>query len=335
LDKGIKVSLASDGVAADLFKKEFPDVMLYELPGYKVSYPSRNVYVNVLRSAFFIWRAILQEGRWLQRLQKQIHFDAIISDNRYGVRLNGIPSILITHQLQLYGSWAWANRIGEFFIRQWIRRFDEVWVPDWSGPESLTGGMAEWAYLQPPVYYIGPLSRFQPVSGEGRKKYDIIAVISGPEPQRSHFEEAIRRQIASIPGNHLLIRGTREPAPEQWIHPSNTLILDLLPADDLQDLIAQSRMLIGRSGYSTVMDLVYSGIPALMVATPGQFEQEFLTIHLRDKGRWVFQQQDSLDLALAWQDLPTCSTQEQPKVDGGEAKRAIQSFMERISHLYY
>jgi UDP:flavonoid glycosyltransferase YjiC (YdhE family) len=333
LRQGCQVTLTSDGVGADLFRKEFPAIEVLELPGYKVSYPSDNIYLNVLLSAVHIGRAIWLEHQWIKRFIRTHRVDAVISDNRYGIRVEGIPSVLITHQLRLFGRWPWANRIGEFFIRRWSRKFDEIWVPDWSGPHALTGGMAEWTFSQPTVHYLGPLSRFQPVSGLSSKAYDLIVLLSGPEPQRSHFEEAIRKQIADIAGKHLLIRGTRDPVQSEWVHPDNLIVYDLLPAEQLQSLAAQSRMQVSRSGYSTVMDLLYSGIPALMVPTPGQFEQEFLAVHLCNRGPWVFQGQDKLDLAAAWQSLPSLSETTSMRPDGGEAQRAIQSFLGRIVNI--
>jgi uncharacterized protein (TIGR00661 family) len=299
-ERGMHISLASDGVAADLFRAEFPDLEVHELPSYKVSYPSSNIYLNVLLSAWNILTAKQKEKRWLKTFRITHKVDAVISDNRYGLRAKDIPCVLITHQLQLYGEWSWANKIGEFIIRRWIRKFTEVWVPDWQGTSSLTGGMATWKYTQPPVRYIGPISRFQVVEHGQNKDLDIVAILSGPEPQRTWFEQKIREQLVTIEGQHLLIRGTKETADLGFSQGNNLKIIDFLPAAELQHWVNRSKMQVSRSGYSTVMDLVYSGIPALMVPTPGQFEQEFLCTFLQGKGPWQFQDQKDMDIAKAW-----------------------------------
>ncbi len=329
LRAGAKVTLASDGVAAELFRSEFPDLEVHELPGYKVSYPSRNVYLNVLRSSLSILRAIWLERIWLRRFRRVHQLDAIISDNRYGIVAADIPSVLITHQLRLYGHWKWANRIGEWFMRRWILRFREVWVPDWAGSRSLTGGMAAWPYKSPPVLYIGPLSRFEPVPPGGQRDIDILAVLSGPEPQRGIFEQKVHTQLAAIPGHHVIVRGTRTPLPA-WYHAQPGVeVIDLLPADVLQKLAGKARMQVSRSGYSTVMDLVYSGLPALLVPTPGQFEQEYLTVCLRGKGPWQFQQQRDLDIPSAWKALHEFSANTALRPSGNEADEAIADFLGR------
>lgn len=328
----IPLILGSDGVAAELLRAEFPDVQIMELPSYKVSYPSRNIYINVLKSVWTILLAILAERRWLRALHHETPLRAVISDNRYGLRLSGIPSVLITHQLHFNGPWAWANRIGEWSVRWWARRFTEIWVPDWAGDLSLSGGMATWKYTQPPVHYLGPLSRFPLHEHAGVKyEYDIIAVLSGPEPQRSYFEQILRHQMNGIEGRHLMVRGTREPVPVDW--PEVTFeVMNILPAEQLNELVTRSTIQISRSGYSTVMDLVYSGIPALMVPTPGQIEQEYLAVYLLGKGPWCFQSQDELDVQKAWSTMKNWVQDQLIRPSGNEAEEAITSFLQRLSH---
>ncbi len=326
-EKGIHISLASDGVAADLFRAEFPHLVVHELPSYKVSYPSANIYLNVLWSTWNILTAKRKERRWLRQFRKTNNLDAVISDNRYGLRAKDITSVLITHQLQLYGDWAWGNRLGEFIIRRWIRKFTEVWVPDWQGASSLTGGMATWQYSHPPVHYIGPISRFHVANTDQPKDIDIIAILSGPEPQRTYLEQKVREQLLGIEGHHLLIRGTKEMADRDFVQAPNLKIIHFLPAVDLQQWISQSRMLISRSGYSTVMDLVYSGISALMIPTPGQFEQEFLCTYLQGKGPWQFQDQKDMDIAHAWLMREKYNNPLVQKPTGKEAGEIVDRFI--------
>lgn len=238
--------------------------------------------------------------------------------------------MFITHQLRLYGEWAWANRIGEYIIRRWTRNFSEVWVPDWQGTYSLTGGMASWRYTNPPVQYIGPLSRFQINAGINQKDIDILAILSGPEPQRTYFEEKVLAQLSTLNGQHILIRGTKTPLNPNIIPGSNLEIIDFLPAADLQQLVVRAKMQVSRSGYSTVMDLVYSGIPALMVPTPGQFEQEYLCTFLENKGPWQFQSQQSLNIALAWKKVTATTEYKSNSPSGTEAMEIVDHFIKQV-----
>lgn len=57
--------------------------------------------------------------------------------------------------------------------------------------------------------FIGSLSRFASLSIEGKYKYyDAIVVLSGPEPQRSHFEKIIFQQLQTLPITAIIAKGT-------------------------------------------------------------------------------------------------------------------------------
>ncbi|MEO6706954.1 MAG: glycosyltransferase, partial [Ginsengibacter sp.] len=56
-----------------------------------------------------------------------------------------------------------------------------------------------------------------------------------------------------------------------------------LPAMELNVLMQQSRIIISRSGYTTVMDLATLRKKAILIPTPGQTEQEYLAKYLFQK----------------------------------------------------
>ncbi|MES1224682.1 MAG: glycosyltransferase, partial [Bacteroidota bacterium] len=64
--------------------------------------------------------------------------------------------------------------------------------------------------------------------------------------------------------------------------------------------IAAAEFVISRTGYSTVMDLIYLKKKSILIPTPGQTEQEYLAIHLmKNKIAWCSQQSKfSLSAAL-------------------------------------
>ena len=55
-------------------------------------------------------------------------------------------------------------------------------------------------------------------------------------------------------------------------------------ADQLERTIRSSKLVVSRSGYSTIMDLCALGAEALLIPTPGQTEQEYLADHIKRKG---------------------------------------------------
>ena len=146
----------------------------------------------------------------------------------------------------------------------------------WPGPAGLSGILSHPKQLPNiPVHYIGLLSRFEKnISVE--KKYDCCIVLSGPEPQRTILENIILKDIHLVKDKILLVRGL--PAAKEIISSSsNVEIKNHLPGMQLQQAFQQSEYIISRSGYTTVMEILSLQKKSILIATPGQTEQEYLS----------------------------------------------------------
>ncbi|MDZ7612452.1 MAG: hypothetical protein U5K51_01035 [Flavobacteriaceae bacterium] len=55
------------------------------------------------------------------------------------------------------------------------------------------------------VKYINPLSRFEKISYE--KEFDLMVILSGPEPQRSMLEEKLMKELKNFRGKILFVQG--------------------------------------------------------------------------------------------------------------------------------
>jgi predicted glycosyltransferase len=62
----------------------------------------------------------------------------------------------------------------------------------------------------------------------------------------------------------------------------------------MRKIIASSRNIIARSGYTSIMELVSLNCTALIIPTPGQTEQEYLAKYLSEKGWFNTVCQDKL-----------------------------------------
>ena len=275
------VIMAVSGNVRLLLQKEFPGLLCLDLRGYNIHYaPKKRGFSFALLAQFpKITSVIYAEHRWVKKVVKKYSIDMIISDNRMGMFHAAVPSVYITHQLQIKT----GNRLTEWFankIHYWfINKFNECWVPDNDGKINLAGELSHPAVLPGvPVKYVGPLSRFEKYRAE--RKYDVAVVLSGPEPQRTIFEELILKDIERFSGSILLVRGLPEPVPLKTYNNSSLEIHDHLGAEDLNRAILQSGLIISRCGYSTVMDLVKLQKKAILVPTPGQTEQEYLAEYL-------------------------------------------------------
>jgi len=299
LDREWEVVIASDGDARLLLQKEFPSLVSYELPAYGISYPTASAVLNMIYNAGSFYRGVKKEHREAERIIDLEKPDLIISDNRYGFFHKNHRSIFLGHQISLHASNAVLSGMASFLNRLMIRRFDEVWVPDFEGSRSLTGKLSH-GIKGIPVRFIGPLSRFEKKNLP--HDYEICAVISGPEPQRSFFETQLTEQLSQLNEQVVIVQGRLNEERDIMLN-ETTRIISHLTSQELNDLVNKSRVIIARAGYSTIMDLVKLNKRAILVPTPGQTEQIYLSRHLSHKHPFIFQKQKKLNVPAALEEL--------------------------------
>lgn len=302
--------ICSDGDALTLLQTEFPHLEYLTLPTYHIQYKYRSMVANVSRYGLGILKTIYQEQSILEELVRDHQPSLIISDNRYGFYHTEVPSIMITHQLRIPAEEAWQSKVASNFLHNYINKFDACWVPDAEGKPNLSGTLSHRIQLDIPIEYIGALSRFS--SQQLTQKYDVAFVLSGPEPQRTYLEKIIRQQAKQLSHIMILVRGTKAPYDINDSEQAEDLnIIDIAHSQQLQQLISESKIIVSRAGYTTIMDLVAMQKPAILIPTPGQPEQEYLATHLATHfSGFRFLPQEDLDLSTVLYPLPIWNTTE-------------------------
>lgn len=295
-----KVICASDGEALAMLRRELPDQTVLELPGYNIQYDSTYMPINMLRYGPGMLRTIKAEHELTKAIVSRHQIDCIISDNRYGCYHAEVPSALITHQLQVFT----GQKIMDVYIRRqirsWFKKFTELWIPDQTPPGNITGDLSGLDTAPIPKHYLGIISELNCTALKG--KYKAVAIISGPEPQRTNFEVLVTEQLSVLPGDFAIVRG--RPGIDDPIRKEGSLtIFPYLNRAALSNLLAQSDLVIARSGYTTLMDLANTGHKAILCPTPGQYEQIYLADRLSRHKQCVYQRQDGLDLEKAFDEL--------------------------------
>ncbi len=282
---GYEPIIASDGAALALLKKEFPNHKAIELPPYKIQYAKNGTFfkLKLMLQIPNMINAVRRENRLVQNLVKEHGIDGIISDNRLGVFSGNVPSVFITHQLNvLTGNTTWfTTEIHKMFIRRYL----ECWVPDIKSSHNLTGKLGHVDDGSLNLKYIGPLSRLHKKPAE--KKYDLMVILSGPEPQRSLLEERLNNELERYPGQVLFIKGVIEPE-MKTVTKGNITYYNFMDTNALEMAFNESEAILCRSGYTTIMDLAQLGKKAFFIPTPGQYEQEYLAKRLKKSGMVPF-----------------------------------------------
>lgn len=282
--------IASDGIALALLRKEFPYLKFLELPSYEIEYAKngKNFKWKLLKNCPKMLGAIRNEKKLVKKWITEYGIDGLISDNRLGIFDKNIPSVFITHQLRVMtGNTTWlTSRLHQNIIK----KYSECWVPDIETSPNLAGELSHIKNHSFKLNYLGPLSRMH--KKDVPKKYDLMVIISGPEPQRGILEEKLKIELQLYEGNVIFIKGIVEKnqTKEQI---GNICYYNFMNSRQLEQTFNESEIVLCRSGYTTIMDLAKLGKKAFFIPTPGQYEQMYLARKLKEEGLVPYADQDS------------------------------------------
>ena len=330
LEKQCEVVIGADGMSLKLLQKEFPSLPFIEMPGYGIFYPENSSMIfKIALQIPKILFGIRREHRQLEMIIKEKKIDAVISDNRFGLWTKHIPCVFITHQLVI------KSPFGEKFIHKIIQNiisnYSECWVPDVDDRGGLSGDLSHKFNLPNNTRFIGLLSRFAASSTlviKEKESRKLLVILSGPEPQRTLFENKVLDQVCSLKVQALIVRGIVDNQVRRTVS-ENVEMVSFLTSDDLQKEILSSEIILSRSGYSTIMDLALLSKKAIFVPTPGQTEQEYLAAYYYEK-------KIAYSMPQKWFDLKTALNESESYLGfsgnyfSKEFKMSVDKFLKRL-----
>jgi hypothetical protein len=294
VEEGHEVTVVASGRALNMLKQElgpgpsFASLEDYHPPDTLI--PSYLALGTLLRFPLYV-TAMLHEREFVRRLLAHQRMDVIFSDNRFGFYSRHVPSYFMSHQLRI------LNPLGdkvledgtEIYNRYFFNRYAGVLVPDFE-EDGLAGRLAHNLSIinEKLLTYIGVLSEFN--YHPTVQDVDVFVSISGPEPQRSSFEGLIRRQMDGYEGKVVVSLGK----PEDNGHAAPNL-KGYLGREEREDMLNRSKIVVARSGYSTLMDLCSLRKKGFLIPTPGQLEQEYLAKHHMERRRFYSVQEKDVD----------------------------------------
>ena len=299
-NQGNKVIIAADEGPLAFLQKEFPDHEFIKFPGFSPKYSRSNTQVFKMMAAFpGALRDFRRDHKTVESIVKNYNIDTVISDNRFGCWSKHAHSIFITHQLhiQVPGLWKWTTPIINLFNNSYIKKYDEVWVPDVENEPSLGGKLSHPAIKGIKTKYIGHLSRFSSDNQDVTEKTNkFLVILSGPEPQRTIFEDIVLKQAQKTRDNILILRAKPDSSKLLRDVPDNVSMFNHVDDEMFVKLVNSAETIVCRGGYSSLMDLAALGKTAFLVPTPGQTEQEYLAKHLSQKEGWGWCRQNDFRL---------------------------------------
>ena len=298
--EGHKVIIAADEGPLAFLQKEFPDHEFIKFPGFSPKYSRSNTQVFKMMAAFpGALRDFRRDHKTVESIVRNYNIDMVISDNRFGCWSKQVHSVFITHQphIQVPRIWKWTTPIINLFNHSYIKKYDEVWVPDIENEPSLSGKLSHPALKGTSTKYIGHLSRFQSDNQDVTEKTNkFLVILSGPEPQRTIFEEIVLKQARQTSDNILILRAKPDSNDLLRDVPENVSMFNHVDDEMFVQLVNSAEIIVCRGGYSSLMDLAALGRKAFLVPTPGQTEQEYLARHLGKTEGWSWCRQSEFRL---------------------------------------
>ena len=274
-------------------------------------------YLRMSLSMPWVWARFKLEHRLTERLVRERGFDLVVSDSRFGVYSNAVPSYCIFHSLRqiIPGRPRALERLVEWGQRGLLKGYRKVLIPDAAENGGLSGDLGhdpalDWGAGR--LVYLGPLSGVRRM--DLPEDVDYFFSVSGIEPQRTLLERRVLAALPQIRGRVVVTLGRPEAAGEKR-EVAGATVYGYLDRRMQGEMLNRARVTMTRSGYTTLMELAELGKRALFVPTPGQSEQEYLARFHRDCGHvWSTTQKRldiprDLDRAERAQGLPRLSTE--------------------------
>lgn len=252
----------------DILKEYIPSIETIAFPGRSFLFKGDgNWNMEILRNTRNLLLGIKEDKTFVQKIITEKKITITISDHRYGFRNKTIPSIFITHQINL--PIKGIQNITNHWHKKQLQKFTSIWVLD-DENHSFAGKLSIYT-SKLHIHYLGIQSRFE--KRDLPKKDFILAVISGPEPYAEQlFLEVI--EIAKKSNDTFkCISPKNYPITSL---PRNLKLVNHLSWKEKDELFHQCKSVISRTGYTTIMDLAVLQKPAILIPTPGQKEQEYL-----------------------------------------------------------
>ncbi len=298
LSRGCDVTLVSTGNALQVLKDELGDSCRYldwpDIP----SSVARSSFLFYMKTTTNIPRIIWtwhNEKRLVSNLLRREHFDLIVTDHRNGLVRSDVPSYFITHSPRYIAPWRdpFMEGVMEWFLARWFAPVRGILVPD-DEDGGMSGDMSHKIRFTPreKITYLGILSSVH--RRDLPQDIDYFITISGPEPQRTMFAEKVLSQVKALSGKIVIalgIPGGRAPELGNGIE-----VYPYLNREKQEEMLNRAKLVVCRSGYTTLMELAEIGRRALLIPTPGQSEQEYLAKTLRERGVFYSVKQTKLDL---------------------------------------
>jgi hypothetical protein len=302
IDRGDSVTVViAPGPGMRLLQSELGDVCEFypfrDTPAPFSRYPAV-FYLRMTAAMPWVLAGYQREHRLAEALVAERQFDCVVSDSRLGLWSREVPSYCIFHSIHQRVPFfsRFTERVVEWGQRDLLKGFSKILIPDVEGEGGLSGWLGhdpsfDWGAGR--LVYIGPLSGVPRL--DVAQDIDVFFSVSGIEPQRELLEKLVLDALPGLSGKIVVTLGRPHDAGERR-EIAGATVYGYLDRKRQAEMLNRAKLVMTRSGYTTLMELAGLGRKALFVATPGQSEQEYLAAYHRERGHVWSVEQKHLDI---------------------------------------
>ncbi len=308
LGKGNKIYISSEQHVLNFLKNEFPKeknvVLIEKVQKYPPLERGSSIIgygCHIVFDGLRMPHIIKLEHNFVEKLVKKHKIDFVISDGTYGGYSYKVPCFLITHQLEFQFIFPYAlfGKCGSRYNLSIFKRFTKVLVPDYIKKMSLSGDLAyNPRFKNINTEYIGILSQY--TKKKIKEDIDYLVIISGYlHEHKKEFYDNLITVLEKRKGKKIFIMGDHLEDYHKKL-PGNIEVYSSFKGLDKNELFNRAKVIISRTGYTTLMDLLELNKKAILIPTPKQSEQVYLAKYHQNKGYFniVMSQKDITDKNL-------------------------------------
>jgi len=227
-------------------------------------------------------------------------FSFIFSDGRYGIYSKRVPSFLLSHQISFMPpKWlSFFKFVTDFSNYLYFKNFNKVFIADYKKyDESLAGNLSHTPLTHFFSHdYIGIVSSYKKL--DIKEDVDYLFIISGYlEDKKKSFISKLLEQAKKLDGKKVFILGDVGKHDVTQMQEDDITIYPSVTKDFRNELFCRAKIIVSRTGYTTIMDLVELDKKAILFPTPNSTEQEYLATYHKYKDYFVIcENEDNFDL---------------------------------------
>ncbi|MEK6968538.1 MAG: glycosyltransferase [Nanoarchaeota archaeon] len=294
IEQGEKVTIVAKGNSLLMLKNELGDASNYELMQYEVplkfSDKGFSMFETLKAGPSFI-SLISSQKKWLENFSAKEKIDRVIADGEIGYHLKNKKSFFVNNQLRLLPGSLLGDGT-ELLTDVFSKGFEKVIVPD--DENGTLGGLLTSKtrfYDKKRLAYVGILSSIRKKNVV--RNVDYFISISGPGISKEVFTRQVMEQLHLLKGKVVVALG--RPDLKEIASKGNAKIYPYLNRKQQESFLNKAKLVISRSGYTTMMELAEIDKKAFFIPTLNHPEQEYLAKFQKNSGRFHYSKQDSFN----------------------------------------